>query len=288
MIWLLLFVVVGFILYLKIKPYCIRYDTVVCFTGGLGAGKSFMSVDTAINLLKRNRIKVRWHNFFHRKDPWDMPMLYSNIPLRISRKENSLVLTSDHLLLQSHIVPRSVVFLDEVDGFANQQEYKNPNLLRLSDVIGGNFDEFCRLFRHYMLGGYFVCNTQCTENIVLTIRRRLNTCFNLMHFRKWYIPLTRFILPPILYTVKCRNISISEEIKTVEENNAEDNFRTVIGLFPWLKRYDTYCYSDRYSPVPYREERFWLKRKTNRLISCPSKPAERLTATEDEEEKTEG
>ena len=275
---LLIILAVAVILYIVIKPYTVKYDTVVCFTGGLGAGKSFMSVDTALNLLNRNRAKVFWHNVFHRKDKWPYPMLYSNIPVRVGRKEMSLRLTEDHLLLQAHIIPRSVVFLDEVDGFANQQEYKNINLCRLTEKEGGNFDEYCRLFRHYTLGGYFVCNTQCTENIVLTIRRRINTCFNLMHFRKWGLPF----LPKIIYTVKCRNLTISEEIKTIEQNNTEDNMRTLIGFMPWRKRYDTYCYSERYNTVPYEDEHMWCRLKTNRMIACPSKAAAKKTNNIDE------
>lgn len=276
---LILILVVGVILFIKIKPYTVRYDTCVCFTGGLGAGKSFMSVDTALNLLNRNRWRTFFYNLFHPFKKRPMPMLYSNIPVRISRKEYALKLTADHLLLQAHIIPKSVVFLDEVDGFANQNEYNNLNLKRLTEKVGGNFDEYCRLYRHYTMGGYFVCNTQCTENIVLTIRRRLNTCFNLMHFRKWGLPF----LPKIIYTVKCRNITISDEIKTVEDKNAEDSMRTLIGFMPLRKRYDTYCYSERYATVPYKQEMTWYKLKTNCMIACPTKPAERLTNNEDPE-----
>lgn len=284
---LIIVLILAVILYIKVKPYFIRYDTVVCFTGGLGSGKSFMSVDTALNLLSRNRWKVLFHNLFHPRNKWEMPMLYSNIPVRVSRREYALQLTEEHLLLQKAIIPRSVVFLDEVDGFANQQEYKNVNLLRLTDKEGGNFDEFVRLYRHYTLGGYFVVNTQCSENIVLTIRRRINTCFNLMYFRKWFFPPIIHILPPIFYTVKCRNISIGEEIKTIEEKNTEDNMRTLFGFFPWRRRYDTYCYSGRYTTVPFSDEYMWAKLKTNRMVACPSKVAKRITKTTDDEEAAE-
>ena len=117
------------------------------------------------------------------------------------------------------------MFIDEVGSFASQFEYNNPN-------IKDNFDEFVRLFRHYTKGGYLVVNDQCSENIVLQIRRRINTVFNLMHFKKWF---------GIVYTVKVRNISISEEIKTVEEQDTEDNMTTKIRFMPlFLKRYDTY------------------------------------------------
>lgn len=54
MIWILLVFGVMLIIFL-IKQYCIKYDTVLAFTGGLGSGKSFLSVEMAIRLLKRNQ-----------------------------------------------------------------------------------------------------------------------------------------------------------------------------------------------------------------------------------------
>ena len=62
-----------------VKPYFIRYDTVIAYTGGLGSGKSLMSVKMAIKLLRKNRRKVKWHNFWHKKDQQPMPLLYSDI-----------------------------------------------------------------------------------------------------------------------------------------------------------------------------------------------------------------
>ena len=62
-----------------------------------------------------------------------------------------------------------------------------------------------------------------------------------MGFRKWF---------GIFYTVHVRNISVSEEIKTIEEQNAEDNTRILFGLLPSFKRYDTWCYAPRYEYVP--------------------------------------
>lgn len=63
---LVVFVIAWFI----IKPYIMSYDTVVSFTGGLGSGKSLISTQTAVKLLKKNRWKVRFYNLRHprRKD----------------------------------------------------------------------------------------------------------------------------------------------------------------------------------------------------------------------------
>ena len=210
------------------------YDTVVAFTGGLGSGKSFLSVDMAIKLLRRKRREVRWKNLFRKKgEKLPLPLLYASIPVQISKKESAVILTEKHLILQEKLVQGSVCFIDEIGSFCSQFDYKAKN----ADV----FDEFIRFYRHYTKNGFIVCNDQCSENIVLQVRRRLNTVYNLMGFRKWF---------GLFYTVKVRNISVSEEIKTIEERDTEDNMTTLFGLMPIRRRYDTHCYSGRYDYVP--------------------------------------
>ena len=208
------------------------YDTVLAFTGGLGSGKSFMSVSKARELLARKRFKVKVHNFFHPRDKLPRPLLYSSIPVRVSKKEMAIKLTADHLLLQRQIVLNSVVFIDEVGGFCSQFDYKATN--------SAIFDEFIRFFRHYVQG-YLIVNDQCSENIVLQVRRRLNTVYNLMGFRTFL---------GLIYWLRVRNISVSEEIKTIEEQNTEDNMKLLIGLLPRFRAYDTHCYHCRYVGVP--------------------------------------
>lgn len=232
---IILIAILIFIAWRVIKSYSLNtHDTVVAFTGGLGSGKSFLSVSTAIKLLRRKRREVKWKNYFRKKgNKLPQPLLYSSIPVRISKKENAVILTEKHLTLQERLVSRSVIFLDEIGSFCSQFDFKAVN--------ASIFDEFVRFYRHYTFGGYFVCNDQCSENIVLQVRRRLNTVYNLMGFRKWF---------GLFYTVKVRNISVSEEIKTIEEQDTEDNMTTMFGLLPLKKRYNTYCYAPRYDYVP--------------------------------------
>ena len=254
-----------------IRSYRLRYDTVIAFTGGLGSGKTYLSVSTSIKLLKRQRFKVAIHNFLEKikgilikayvPDFWERPLLYSSIPVRISKKEWAVMLKEEHLLLTKKIVPRSIVLIDEIGAWAKQFDYGLPN-------IQDNFDEFVRFFRHYTLGGYLVCNDQCSENIVLYVRRRLNTVFNLMDFTKYL---------GVAYTVRVRNITISEEIKTIEELDKEDNMSILFGLFPFFKHYDTYCYSERYNSVPSWAERLYSRYKKNVLLACPSRRISKKT-----------
>ena len=60
MIWIIIAAVI--LLIILWKCYKIKYDTVIAFTGGLGSGKSFLSVSMAVKLLRKNRRKVKWHN----------------------------------------------------------------------------------------------------------------------------------------------------------------------------------------------------------------------------------
>lgn len=286
--WILFVIFLIFVAWLIINPYFVHHDNLVSFTGGLGSGKSFMSVQTALVLYRKQRFRARLYNLFHPKDKIELPELYSNIPLRISRKKMALRLRKEHLLLQERIARGSVVLLDEVDCFANQFSYNNVCIV---DQTGkgdsedtGNFDEFCRFFRHYTKGGYLIFNTQATANENLTIRRRQNQINLLFNFRKWGIPL---IWPNIIYTVRCRNITVSDEVKVTEESNAEDNMRLIIGLFPLLRHYDTWCYSGRYDSVPSGEDRRFSKLKTNECLIAPRGKQKKHTTNVDSPEKEE-
>lgn len=275
-------VIVIILLFLIIKPYFIKYDTLVSFTGGLGSGKTFKSVETALVLYRKQRFKVRIHNLFHPKHKEPLPELYSNIPLKIGFRKYAIRLTKEHLLLQKRIAPRSVCLLDEVDVFANQFQYNNPAIVNTKGGEEyGNFDEFCRFYRHYTKGGYLIFNTQATANENLTIRRRQNMVITLFHFRVWGIPL---IAPHLFYTVKARNVTLSDDVKTVEENNAEDNMRLIIGIMPLFRHYDTYCYSGRYNSVPIGEEKSFTRLKTNECLIAPYGREEKYTTNKDIEE----
>ena len=291
---LIVILIVAVILFLIIKPYFIKYDTVVGFSGGLGTGKSFMSVLTAVIELRKARWRTMWYNLWHRKNKQPLPELYSSIPVRyktglFSGWKYSLKLTPEHLTLQRKIIPGSIVFLDEIDVFCNQFGLANPNIIdmankkelaakKLRDAMDmrspdtGLVDEEVRLFRHLFsnhetgVEAKLIVNSQATSNIATIIRRRMNTVFVLSTFRKWGIPL---IAPNLIYTVRCRNITITDEISNTSGANAEDDTRLIIGFMPQKKLYDTHCYRHRADTIPYIPDISWDKLTTNRLIKCP-------------------
>ena len=67
-----------------------------------------------------------------------------------------------------------------------------------------------------------------------------------------------------------RNITISEDIKTTEEDSAEDNMRWRLAMFPLFHyNYDTYAYSERYNSVPKGSDLLFTDYKTNNMLKLP-------------------
>ena len=68
---IIIFGLIGlFALYKILKPYFLRYDSTLCFTGGLGSGKSLSTIKTAIVLLRKNRfLRYKMYNFWKVKIP---------------------------------------------------------------------------------------------------------------------------------------------------------------------------------------------------------------------------
>lgn len=234
------------------KVYQPKPDTCLVFTGGLGSGKSLVSVQWAKKLLRKNRFKVRIYNLFH-KEKREVPLLYSTIPVRISRKEWSVPLEEGTPCLKTKIVPRSVVFIDEVSLYIDQMTVKFNN--------SRNLEEWSTLFRHYTKGGYLVLNTQNTSKVNFHLRYCLNRGYNLCEWRHiWRI-----------YWVKCRDVSLVEDVKSVSADNLEDNYRLIFGWLPFRREYDTYVYSERVQKIPEQGRAPKKHYKTNTLVRIPEK-----------------
>lgn len=284
-IWLTIALILFVIGFIVIQPYRLRYDTICSFTGGLGSGKTFMSVETAIHLWIRNSTRTKLYNFFHKKkNRLPLPLLYTSIPVKIGKKKGkpiyAQILTADMLILQTRIVPGSVVLLDEVDVFASQWSLANGNVIEIpnkkdleakrngtQDFDTGLFDESIRLWRHMNSSKAcecrLVCNSQATSNISTIIRRRMNVVFVLAN--------KHFIRLPFgfkLFVCDCRNIVITDEITNMNDSNAEDNTRKLIRVIRGRK-YDTHCYEERAKTIPIDEGITWDKLKTYRLLKCP-------------------
>lgn len=245
-----------------VKPMRIKHDTCVLYVGGLGSGKTRISVSKAKSLTRRQRRKVRFHNFFHPKDKWQKPLLYSNIPIRLSAREYSVVIDDLTPVLATRVVPRSVVFFDEVSLWLDQMTVKPKNAQQI--------EEFCTLFRHYTQGGFLVLNTQNTAKVNFHIRYCLNRAYHLAEFRKFLC----------FYWVKCRDLSLIDDEKSVNIGSLTDSYKTLFGIFPFRKDYDSYCYSDRVSDTPLQSEKKFTCLKTNHIARAPSVDVEPILREE--------
>lgn len=221
----LILTIFGIIWLFKHRSPVNKSDTVIAFTGGLGAGKTAYAVNIAVQIYKRNYKMAKLKR-------QELPELYSNIPIQISKKKWSCNITNDITLIRKTIPKKSVVLIDEVGSYASQYDYKARNMEK--------FEEFVRFFRHYTHGGTLIVTDQCSENIVVQVRRRINTVNNLSGYR--LIPIINLSL------VYIRPISVSEEIKTVAQVNEDnpDGFKCVWFFGNPHKYYDSCCYDIRY------------------------------------------
>lgn len=271
MLKLIIIGIVAFFLF-KLFRWKIHEDTIVCYTGGVGSGKSYMSAVT-VRRVYRQQLK-RWKQMRHLPGYDKEPLVYSSIPYQYAPGKWATKLVEEHLLLQRRVRPLSVVYIDEIDVFANQFQYNNPCIVNTKGgKEDGNFDEFCRLFRHYTLGGRMVCNSQALDNLNLTIRRRLNVEVNLAGIRV-------FTLGPLLtyYKVCFRHRTGNIEV-TTDKKDIIDDYTTQRGvILPGFQMYDTYCYSRRYERVPYKEEEVFTEWKLDDPIIAPYGKQIKLTA----------
>lgn len=263
---IILIVVSCIVLYIYIRHRLKhKVETITAYTGGLGSGKTLLSVDKALSLYRKNHRKwklKKWlFHILHKDSEFndDEPILLSNIPIRINKMLWSTKLKKEHLLLQERIPQHSVVLLDEIGAFASQFDYNQKNVV----VV---FDEFVRFFRHYV-DGYIVTNDQCSENVNLVIRRRINKITNLSNCLVIFHMCFYF----------SRQINISEEIKTIDtasnekmnESDTQDNMNFSFKFVFNKKAYDSRCYSVRYDSVPNGELSTFEQKKTHDLLKCP-------------------
>ena len=263
----------------KFFKWKIHDDTIICYTGGVGAGKSFMSSVT-VKRAYRQQLK-RWRYMKHLPGYENEPLVYSSIPYQYAPGKWATKLVEEHLLLQRRIRPLSVVYIDEIDVFANQFQYHNPCIVNTKGgKDDGNFDEFCRLFRHYTLGGRMVCNAQALDNLNLTIRRRVNVEVNLSGIIvSGFKPL--FTYYKVAFRHRTGNIEVSSG-----KNDVIDDYSVQRGfVLPAFQMYDTYCYSRRYERVPYKLEEIFSEWKLDDPITAPIGKQLKLTSVCPEEKE---
>lgn len=267
-VFLIVVVVLAVLLLLQVvRSKRMTRNTVLCFTGGLGAGKTYCAVRQAVRFYKRQRLR-----YFFRFVPVlgnkNKPTLYSNIPVKIGRNKYSEVLALEHITLQKRLPEKAVVLIDEVGQFANQYEYDNPYVM-------GYLQEFIRFFRHY-IDGRLVLTDQASDNIVKPIRLRVNVIYNLNDFHRW-----GFLLP--FFKVNVDELAcVEDSVQNVNLMQRDAESEYFFGLLPyrWMRksrRYDSRCYSIMYMAKKlFTAPKQWRKDlKTRYLINIDATEEER-------------
>lgn len=179
-----------------------KEDIVLLFTGGLGSGKT-LNADNRKNKFIRDSYK------YNKKHKLPTPVVYSNIPMyyklkRFGKRYKAIPLTCEMLMLQQYMLPNNITFIDEFSAVISQFEFDPKKNFSVRTL-----DEHIRFWRHYHGNkSHLILTDQCSNNIILQLRRRTNKAINCIR--------TRFFFG-ILAITDYRNIVISEEIKTFEE-----------------------------------------------------------------------
>ena len=277
------------ILYVWLKPYFIKYDTTLLFTGGLGTGKTLSAVKkTGIKIFKKMRLTVRFRNWkitqinkikiihnnrikkqyernldkgkrIHRKQckfwelntKYELPRFITNIPVRIrkGKHEEWSTVLEKDMLLLKKRIPEYSVIL--IDEFPQLINQFNWSIKEVQD----NVNEFATFFRHY-IGGKLILTAQADSEIVKQVRSKMNTYYHLSNFRKFLF---------IFYKYDICQFIASEIVDNVSMGFYEDNTKTVYGCLLG-KNYDSRCFSIRYDKLPPTTYKRWGQFKTKRII----------------------
>ena len=195
-----------------------------------------------LKAIQEGRKKAKIRKVLHPYRP--KPMLYTNMPVHFKthlfgrKKEWSIVLEAEQLVLLKNITEYSVVLIDELPQFVNQFNWNE-------EIIQKNVNEWITYFRHY-IGGYFITTAQSVDDVVVQIRRKLNQAVWCYDFKKHLFGL--------FYTIRMCDIMLSDQVGTMSTTMLEENTKLHFGLFPPKNTYATRCYKHRMDNVYIKKE----------------------------------
>lgn len=275
-------IVLIIVLIIYLRPYVIKHDTTILFTGGLGSGKTLESVKRAIVLVRKNRFfKYNWANFKIRiknairkaqnkarirkykkliKQGLTSHEAYKKVkPLKELLPYNAkpLIYSNIPIKFKPHIwslkrewstklTVKHILLLKQINEYSIVLIDEFPQFISQFDwdidLVQKNANEFITFFRHY-IGGHLIINAQSEDEIECHFRRKLNIGVWCFDLKIWPFPFL-----PLFYTNRMCDFMLSENITTMSSTYIEENTKLHFGLFP-RKAYDTRCYKPRYEKV---------------------------------------
>lgn len=249
-ILIVLVIAVIYVCYKSFKSYRLPKNNLICFTGTLGSGKTYLAVAHALREYKSRRLKHAIYKHFkliayifpEAKHPAN---LYSNIPIQINSSKKSPIyskpLTKEHLLMYNLLPEGCVVLIDEIGQFCSQWEFDNPYVMQ-------NIQTLVRFFRHFTNGKMFMTD-QVSDNIVKPIRDRIGYIYQLNDFHRAFkvLPFYEVNVVPIL--------ALDNGMTNIEQEDITENFFFGFLPYKWLKisHYESRCFKKLYTTNAVRE-----------------------------------
>lgn len=207
-----------------------KLNALVLFTGGVKSGKTTMAVYYAIKKYKQNVRLTKFRNFFlklFRREPDEMPLLYSNIPLA----EPYVPLTNDLLRRKKRFAFGSVVYIDEASLLADRYCYDDK-------LLNEQLTLFAKLIGHELhSGGVLIMDTQALGDVSISFRRSLSQNFYIQHLTK--IPFLPVGYATLVETIYSEDGSITSNFgQDLDEITKKVFFNTRV----W-KYFDSYAFS---------------------------------------------
>lgn len=254
--FIIIALIIGFIIYVRIKFKVPKFGCMALVTGGVKTGKSTLSVYMAISRYKKSARVTKFVNFFRkifRRNLLEMPLLYSNIPLSVPY----VPLTMGLIKRKYRFRYGSVIYVNEASLFADSQLVKdmelNERLLIFNKLIG-----------HELLGGYIIYDTQAIVDVHYSVKRCLSNYIYIHHLTKW---IPGFLIAYVRECVYSEDGSVINNYSS----DVEDDLRKVIIPKRVWKKFDAYCYSYATDDLPVYDKVVKLRKgsslKVKKLIS---------------------
>lgn len=236
-LFFLLIVVVLFIYFKFIRKLKVpKINSVTLVSGGVKCGKSTFAVNLVLKSYKRRlrswKIRRFFARMFHLKFDVEMPLIYSNVPLKCPYYE----LTLDHLLRRKRFNFGSVVYMQESSFVADSMLIKD-------NEINKQLQLFIKLFGQETHGGLLVLDTHTINDNHFAIKRGISEYFYIHHL----------VSLPFFVMAYCRELTYSDDnssIVNVFNNDTEDSLKRVLISKKVWKMFDTYAYSYATDKLP--------------------------------------
>ena len=225
--WIILFALLALAIWALWKLKIPKCGNLILVTGGVKTGKSALSVRLVEKIWKKNRRKAQIYNAIIRhfkkdKSKREMPLVYSNVPLKIPY----VALTEDLIYRRKRFRYGSVIYACEASLIAGAMDFK-------SDDLNENLTLLMKLVGHETRGGSCVLDTQAVLDLHYGMKRNLSTYFYIHHK----------ISVPFFLILKVRELVFMEGSSNDFNEDVEETLKTVIVPKTVFKKYDCYCYS---------------------------------------------